>query len=201
MESTQEEHAGQEARRERRKKENIFSSYSSIDPRAHSSMDAGDDVSSAVSSMCWVCSSHPDPFSAAASSAPAQRIFMRIARDFGHSRCARRRPCSRARAADRSPRAAAPRASRSRRVHPRHLRSGGAVSRKRSYSRRGEPAPAEFGSCTILTASNWPDVCRWSIRQDFQFYRRAVAVGTHSTTSRTSRPRRRFWVSWEGSPP
>ena len=64
-------------------------------------------------------SSSWDPFSAAAISAPAQRIFARIARDFGHSRRARRRPCSRARAADRSPRAAAPRASRARRVHPR----------------------------------------------------------------------------------
>jgi hypothetical protein len=60
-----------------------------------------------------------DPFSAGAISAPAQRIFARIARDFGHSRRARRRPRSRARAADHSPRAAVARASRARREHPR----------------------------------------------------------------------------------
>jgi len=68
---------------------------------------------------CVLCSSHPDPFSAGAISAPAQRIFARIARDFGHSRRARRRPRSRARAADHSPRAAVARASRARREHPR----------------------------------------------------------------------------------
>ena len=59
-----------------------------------------------------------DPFLAAAISAPARRIFVRIARDFGHGRRSRRRPRSRARAVDRSPHAAAARASRARRERP-----------------------------------------------------------------------------------
>ena len=60
----------------------------------------------------------PGPFSAAAISAPARRIFVRIARDFGHGRRSRRRPRPRARAVDRSPHAAAARASRARRERP-----------------------------------------------------------------------------------
>ena len=61
----------------------------------------------------------PGPFSAAAISAPARRIFMRIARAFGHGRRSQRRPRSCARAVDRSPHAAAARAFRARREHPR----------------------------------------------------------------------------------
>ena len=61
----------------------------------------------------------PGPFSAAAISAPARRIFMRIARAFGHGRRSQRRPRSCARAVDRSPHAAAAREFRARREHPR----------------------------------------------------------------------------------
>ena len=82
-------------------------------------MDAGRRVVRRQQHVLRAVSSHPDPFSAGAISAPAQRIFARIARDFGHSRRARRRPRSRARAADHSPRAAVARASRARREHPR----------------------------------------------------------------------------------